>query len=129
MPYFHYLCSKQNNTLYDETDQRRIQREVIVMGISPNCPIQQDLFDVTAEQIEKMKRLDEVIDRINKCYGSETIVIGAQQYTRPNGKGRAEVFARSTSGRLLPTGRKNAIKHDFKSKNPTTRWSDIIRLK
>ena len=78
------------------------------MGISPNCPIQQDLFDVTAEQIEKMKRLDEVIDRINKCYGSETIVIGAQQYTRPNGKGRAEVFARSTSGRLLPTGRKNA---------------------
>ena len=27
MPYFHYLCSKQNNTLYDETDQRRIQRE------------------------------------------------------------------------------------------------------
>ena len=89
---------------------------VIVMGISPNSPIQQDLFDVTAEQIGKMKRLDEVIDRINKCYGSETIVIGAQQYTRPNGEGRAEVFA-------------NAIKHDFKSKNPTTRWSDIIRLK
>jgi hypothetical protein len=54
--------------------------------------------------------------RINKCYGSETIVIGAQQYTQKNGKGKAEVFA-------------NAIKHDFKSKNPTTRWSDIIRLK
>ena len=30
--------------------------------------------------------------------------------------GKADVFA-------------NAIKHDFKSKNPTTRWSDIIRLK
>ena len=75
---------------------------VIVMGISPNSPIQQDLFDVTAEQIGKMKRLDEVLDRINKCYGSETI--------------KAEVFA-------------NAIKHAFKSKNPTTRWSDIIRLK
>ena len=27
LDYFHYLCSKQNNTLYDETDQRRIQRE------------------------------------------------------------------------------------------------------
>ena len=89
---------------------------VIVMGISPNSPIQQDLFDVTAEQIGKMKRLDKVVDRINKFYGSETIVIGAQQYTRPNGEGKAEVFA-------------NAIKHDFKSKNPTTRWSDIIRLK
>ena len=89
---------------------------VIVMGITPNSPIQQDLFDVNAEQIEKMNRLDKVIDRINKCYGSETIVIGAQQYTQKNGKGKAEVFA-------------NAIKHDFKSKNPSTRWSDIIKLK
>ena len=30
--------------------------------------------------------------------------------------GKAEVFA-------------NAIKHDHRSKNPTTRWSDIIELK
>ena len=89
---------------------------VIVLGISPNSPIQQDLFDVNAEQIEKFNRLDKVIDRINRCYGSETIVIGSQQYTQKNGKGKAEVFA-------------NAIKHDFKSKNPTTRRSDIIRLK
>ena len=89
---------------------------VIVMGISPNSPIQQDLFDTTAEQIEKMNKLDKVIDRINRCYGSETIVIGSQQYTQKNGKGKADVFA-------------NAIKHDFKSKNPTTRWSDIIKLK
>jgi DNA polymerase V len=89
---------------------------VIVMGISPNSPIQQDLFDIDAEQIEKFNRLDKVIDRINRLYGSETIVIGSQQYTQKDGKGKAEVFA-------------NAIKHDFKSKNPTTRWSDIIRLK
>ena len=89
---------------------------VIVLGISPNSPIQQDLFDVNAEQIEKFNRLDKVIDRINRCYGSETIVIGSQQYTQKNGKGKAEVFA-------------NSIKHDFKSKNPTTRWSDIIVLK
>ena len=89
---------------------------VIVMGISPDSPIQQDLFDLNAEQIQKMRRLDEVIDRINRLNGSETIVIGAQQYTQRNGKGKAEVFA-------------NAIKHDFKSKNPTTRWSDVIKLK
>ena len=89
---------------------------VIVMGISPNSPIQQDLFDVNAEQIEKFNKLDKVIDRINRCYGSETIVIGSQQYTQKDGKGKADVFA-------------NAIKHDFKSKNPTTRWSDIIKLK
>ena len=89
---------------------------VIVMGITPKSPIQQDLFDINAEQIEKFNKLDKVIDRINRCYGSETIVIGAQQYTQKNGKGKADVFA-------------NAIKHDFKSKNPTTRWSDIIKLK
>lgn len=89
---------------------------VIVMGIQPNSSIQQDLFDINAEQFEKMKRLDRVVDRLNKVNGSETIVLGSQQYTRKDGKGKADVFA-------------NAIKHDFRSKNPTTRWSDIIRLK
>ncbi len=89
---------------------------VIVMGIGPNSPIQQDLFDINAEQFEKMKRLDAVIDRINKVNGTETIVLGSQQYTQKDGKGKANVFA-------------NAIKHDFKSKNPTTRWSDLIVLK
>lgn len=89
---------------------------VIVMGIGPNSPIQLDLFDINAEQFEKMKRLDAVIDRINKVNGTETIVLGSQQYTQKDGKGKANVFA-------------NAIKHDYKSKNPTTRWSDIIILK
>jgi len=37
-------------------------------------------------------------------------------WPRKDVKGKADVFA-------------NAIKHDFKSKNPTTRWSDIIKLK
>ena len=89
---------------------------VIVMGIGPNSPMQLDLFDYNAEQFQKMKQLDAVIDRINKVNGTETVVLGAQQYTQKDGKGRADVFA-------------NAIKHDFRSKNPTTRWSDIIRLK
>ena len=88
---------------------------VIVMGIGPDSPIQQDLFDINAEQFQKMRRLDEVVDRINRMHGSETIVLGSQQYTKKDGKGKADVFA-------------NAIKHDFKSKNPTTRWADIIKL-
>ncbi len=88
---------------------------VIVMNIGPDSPIQQDLFDINAEQFQKMKRLDEVIDCINRMHGSETIVLGSQQYTRKDGKGKADVFA-------------NAIKHDFRSPSPTTRWSDVIRL-
>ena len=79
--------------------------------VSTKCPVPLD--SPNAEQFEKMKRL---IDRINKVNGTETIVLGSQQYTKKDGKGKADVFA-------------NAIKHDFKSKNPTTRWSDIIRLK
>ena len=61
------------------------------------------------------KEQDKVVDSINRVNGTETIVLGSQQYTRKDGKGKADVFA-------------NAIKHDFKSKNPTTRWSDIIPL-
>lgn len=55
---------------------------VIVMGVSPESPVQQDLFDVTADQYGKARALDEALDRINRTYGSETIVLGAQQYTR-----------------------------------------------
>jgi len=62
-----------------------------------------------------MKRLDEVIDRINRIQGSETIVPGSQQYTRKDGKGKADIFA-------------NSIKHDYRSPNPTTRWSEVIKL-
>ena len=87
------------------------------MGIGADSPLQQDLFDLNAEQIQKMRRLDAVVDRINRLQGSETVVLGAQQYTRRDGSRiTADVFA-------------NAIKHDFKSKNPTTRWPDVIKLK
>jgi len=57
-----------------------------------------------------------VVDRINRMHGSETMVIGAQQYTRKDGKRKADAFA-------------NATKHDLKRKNPTTRWSDVTELK
>ena len=89
---------------------------VIVMGIAPTSPIQLNLFDINAERFEKLKSLDKVIDRLNKVNGTETVILAAQQYPQKNEQGKAEVFA-------------NAIKHDFRSKNPTTRWSDIIRLK
>ena len=69
-----------------------------------------------AERFEKLKSLDKVIDRINKVNGTETVILAAQQYRQKHEQGKADVFA-------------NAIKHDFRSKNPTTRWSDIIRLK
>lgn len=104
-----------------DTNEKRVKALKLfpiedVWGIGPNSPQQLDLFDYNAEQFEKMKRLDAVMDRINRVNGTETIVLGSQQYTKKNVEGKADVFA-------------NAIKHDFKSKNPTTRWSDIIELK
>ena len=46
----------------------------------------------------------------------ETRLITPTGSTIPIVKAASDVFA-------------NAIKHDFKSKNPTTRWNDIIKLK
>ena len=89
---------------------------VIVMGIAADHPIQHDLFDLQPGQYERLKSLDKTMDRINRLYGTETLVLGAQQYTLKNGDGKASVFA-------------DAIKHDFRSPNPTTRWCDVIKLK
>ena len=85
---------------------------VIVMGISPDNGVQTNFIDYDSERHEKMKRLDEALDKINREYGSETVVLGSQQYTKPEGKGKADVF-------------KDSIKHDFRSPCYTTRWSDI----
>ena len=88
---------------------------VMVMDISPQLPMQTNFIDYDAEKYSKLKRIDEVMDHINKINGTETIVVGAQQYTAEGGKGKASVFA-------------NAIKRDRKSPNYTTRWSDIIEV-
>ncbi|MBR4135964.1 MAG: Y-family DNA polymerase [Bacteroidales bacterium] len=89
---------------------------VIVMQTSPESAVQSTLFDINDEQFDKLKKLDRVLDKINKVNGSETVVLGSQQYALRSNKGKAEVFA-------------NVIKHEFRSPNPTTRWNDIIRLK
>lgn len=83
---------------------------VILMGVTSNQAIQPDLFSFDPMRHQKLTDLDTAVDNINKVEGTETMIVAAQQY---------------------PGGAKfsDAIKHDFKSKNPTTRWSDIIQLK
>jgi DNA polymerase V len=73
--------------------------------------VQTNFIDYDAERHEKMKRLDEALDKINREYRSETIVLDSQQYTKPGCKGKADVF-------------KDSIKHDFRNPCYTTRWSD-----
>ena len=85
---------------------------VIVMGICPDSGIQTNFIDYNKERFEKLKRIDAILDKINRDYGSEKIVLASQQYTAQGGKGKAGVF-------------KDSIKHDFRSPCYTTRWSDI----
>ena len=85
---------------------------VIVMGICPDSAVQTNFIDYDSERYEKLKKLDEAIDRINRENGSETVVLGSQQYTAKEGRGKAGVF-------------RDSIKHDFRSPSYTTKWSDI----
>ena len=89
---------------------------VIVMGITSGNHVQHDLFGIEPERYERMKSLDKVMDRMNRMYGTETLVLGAQQYAGKDCYGKAEVFA-------------DAMRHDFRSPNPTTRWCDVLKLK
>lgn len=83
---------------------------VVVMTVDAAKGIQPDLFDYDAERFEKLRKLDAAVDHINKVNGTETVVIASQKYD--GGKKFAD-----------------AMKREMKSKNPTTRWSDIIVLK
>ena len=81
---------------------------VIVMGIGPDSPIQQDLFDINAEQFQKMRRLDEIVDRINRLHGSETIVLGSQQYISKEAMVKAAIEREQSQADLNSAERKQA---------------------
>ena len=89
---------------------------VVLTDVANDSPVQVDLLGTAPERYNKLRHVDEAIDRINRLYGTETVVLCSQQYPMKGVNGKAEVFA-------------NVIKHDFRSPNPTTRWSDIIKLK
>ncbi len=68
-------------------------------------------------KINEMKqKRDEALLRMSAQREQSQAGLDSAERKQARPKVKAEVFA-------------NAIKHDFKSKNPTTRWSDIIKLK
>ena len=89
---------------------------VIVMGITADSAVQTDMFDFNFGQYQKKRRLDRAIDTINKQYGANTLTLATQQYSGKAKDGKATTFA-------------DNICRDMKTKNPTTRWNDIITLK
>lgn len=89
---------------------------VVMLGIRGHDGIQPDLFEYSPERAEKMHNLDKTIDLINRLYGRDTIVTLAQVYQQSDSSEKGMPFDR-------------IMRHDLRSANPTTRWSDIIRLR
>ena len=83
---------------------------VVMVNVLTGTAVVPDIFTYNAEKRHRLTSLDRAADKINRIGGTETVILAAQQY---------------------PGGRKfaDAIKHDHKSPNPTTRWTDIITLK
>lgn len=89
---------------------------VMLMGITGREGIQHDLFEYSPEREEKLHRLDNTIDVINRVYGRDTIISSAQHYHAPESD-------------ETHTSYTDMIRHDHRSPNPSTRWTDIIQLK
>lgn len=90
---------------------------VIVSGISSDSAIQQDLFDsLTPEQRQKMNRVSEVMDVINRKHGNDTIQLGVQQFPIDPGTGVRSNF-------------KDLIKHEYRSKCYTTNLDEVLKTK
>ena len=102
---------------------------VIVTCICSDKEVQTNFLDYDPERREKLKRLDEVMDRINREQGSETLVLGSQQYTTLRSEDKAAIEQEQTRPKVKAGVFKDSIKHDFRSPCYTTRWSDIPEVK
>lgn len=78
--------------------------------------VQTNLIDYDPEHYEKMKRLDAVVDKVNRIAGKETITLGGQ-------------FFGATEGGKSSTLLQSAIRREHVSPNYTTRWGDIIEVR
>lgn len=89
---------------------------VMMMGLQSHEGIQADLFEYSPDRAEKMHRLDMALDGLNRVYGRDTIMSAAQYYRHERSEADGKTFA-------------DIMRHDYRTLNPTTRWSDIIHLK
>lgn len=85
---------------------------VVLMNISSDGCVQHDFFDISPEKYEKLHSADVVMDRINRLYGKDTLFLGSQKRLATDGD-RTAAISRA----------------EHRSSSPTTRWSDIIKLK
>lgn len=90
---------------------------VILSGISSDRAVQQDLFDaLTPEQRQKLNRLSQVIDTVNRRHGADTLQLGVQQFPLDPASGQSLTF-------------RDLIRHDHRSRCYTTNLDEVITVK
>lgn len=90
---------------------------VIVSAISSDKAIQLDLFDeLTPEQRNKLNKISQIMDTINRRMGNDTMILGIQQFPTDQQTGETLNF-------------RNLIKHEHRSKCYTTDIDEIIEVK
>ena len=90
---------------------------VIVGGITRNTAVQQNLFDeLSPEQRQKLDKLSEVMDIINRRMGRDTLFLGVQQFPKDENTGELMNF-------------RDMIKHDHRSKCYSTDIQELIEVK
>lgn len=90
---------------------------VIISGITKSTSVQQNLFDeLTPEQRQKLNKLSEVMDTINRRMGNDTMMLGVQQFPKDENTGEQLNF-------------RDLIKHDHRSKCYTTNIDELIEVK
>lgn len=90
---------------------------IIVSGISSERAIQMDLFDeLTPEQRQRLNKLSQVMDFVNRRMGNDTIQLGIQQFAAGKvGEGKQSF--------------KDLIRHDYRSRCYTTNPNEFIEVK
>ena len=89
---------------------------VTLSGISDYNAFQTNFLDYDAERFDRLKRIDVALDNVNHSFGADRVVLGIQH----NEENCATQLCRKFEQASL---------QQHRSKNPTTRWEDIIRLK
>ena len=109
-------CLNAASSHHDHSTYQWKRAGVIVSGIIPDSELQTSFFDIPPVLKQKLTRLSEVADAINRKHGEETIQVArALRATDPE-TGKALTF-------------RNSILHDHRSPFYTTDIRDIMEVK
>ena len=89
---------------------------VIVSGIVPDSEMQTNFLDIPPVLKQKLTKLSEVADAINRKHGDETVMVAQAMRSIDPATGKAITF-------------RNSILHDRRSPFYTTDIKDIIKVK